>query len=320
MDQFKDDLKILEIDEAKSEIITIREVIKAYRKKAFRVHPDTSRYESTSDSQVLSNAYERTLKYLVEKHKAKKGEDGGVAESSENYEERFTRENFDRFNFPKRNSDSFTVMIENNMADTWQEYFEQLYGKPIVNKNKSCGTEAGRVWKVDVEQEENKAELTIHFYNKPVKSMKSKFLIQGGNHAFKCLFVFNEMPKIYKLVCDMRPKMSKTKTEIQCGQCSIKYKSKKDLRVHYLTTHSKLGRLCYSPSVKRLGRTRTMRRVKEKVLSYTEEDERLLDEDTSISEIEDIEEITVVERSETTSKTAKEPLSFRCLECDYRAK
>ena len=206
MDQFKDDLKILEIDEAKSEIVTIREVIKAYRKKAFRVHPDTSGYESTSDFQVLSNAYERALKYLVEKHKAKKGDDTGVAESSDNDEERFTRENFDRFNFPKRNSDSFTVMIENNMADTWQECFEQLYGKPNVNKNKSSGTEAGRVWKVDLEQGENKAELTIHFYNKPVKSKKSKFLIQGGNHAFKCLFVFNEMPKIYKLVCDMKPK------------------------------------------------------------------------------------------------------------------
>ena len=225
MDQFKDDLKILEIDEAKSEIVTIREVIKAYRKKAFRVHSDTSGYESTSDFQVLSNAYERAIKYLVEKHKAKKGDDTGVAESSDNDEERFTRENFDRFNFPKRNSDCFTVMIENNMADTWQECFEQLYGKPNVNKIKSSGTEA----------------------------------------------------------------------------------------------HSKSGRLCYSPSVKQLGRTKTMRRVKEKVLSYTEVDERLLDEDTSISEIEEIEEITVVEKSETTSSTVREPLSFRCLECDYRA-
>ena len=65
MDQFKDDLIILEIDESKSEIVTIREVIKAYRKKAFRVHPDTSGYESTADFQALSNAYESTLKYLV---------------------------------------------------------------------------------------------------------------------------------------------------------------------------------------------------------------------------------------------------------------
>ena len=69
MDQFKEDLKILEIDEANEDI---REVIKAYRKKAFRVHPDTSGYESTAVFQCLSNAYERALKVLVERSKATK--------------------------------------------------------------------------------------------------------------------------------------------------------------------------------------------------------------------------------------------------------
>ena len=67
MDQFKEDLKVLEIDEAKVDNVAIREVVKAYRKKAFRVHPDTSGYESTADFQCLSNAYERALKVLVER-------------------------------------------------------------------------------------------------------------------------------------------------------------------------------------------------------------------------------------------------------------
>ena len=325
MDQFKDDIKVLEIDEANSDIVTIREVIKAYRKKAFRVHPDTSGYESTADFQDLSNAYERALKYLVDRHKESNSEENNVAENEQDDEERFIKENFDRFNFPKKNTDSFTVVVENSLADTWQECFEKLFGKPIVNKNKNSGTESGRVWKVDYKQGEKNAELTIHFYNKPVKSKKSKFLIQGGNHAFKCLFVFNEMPKIYKMVCDLKPKISKLRTEIQCGQCSVKYKTKKDLRIHFLTTHSKSGRLCHSPSVKRLGRTKTMRRVKEKVLSYAEDVEKLLDEDTSITEIEDSDEITVIENTTingttTTDKIpATDPLSFRCLECDYRA-
>ena len=35
MDQFKDDLRILEIEEAKFDTVTIREVNKAYKKKAF---------------------------------------------------------------------------------------------------------------------------------------------------------------------------------------------------------------------------------------------------------------------------------------------
>ena len=36
------------------------------------------------------------------------------------------------------------------------------------------------------------------------------------------------MPKIYKMVRDMKPKNQNLKTEIQCGQCSVKYKSKKE--------------------------------------------------------------------------------------------
>ena len=211
MDQFKDDLEVLEIDRARSDDVTIREVKKAYRKKAFRVHPDTSGYESTADFQVLSNAFERALNYLVAKHNTDKPHDDDGANDPENTdddEDKFVRDNFDRFNFPRKNSDSFTVIVENDLADAWQDCFALLFGKPIVNKNQNSGTEAGRVWKVDCVHEENKAVLTIHFYNKPVKSKKSKFLVQGGNHAFKCLFVFDEMPKIYKMVCKLKPKVS----------------------------------------------------------------------------------------------------------------
>ena len=43
------------------------------------------------------------------------------------------------------------------------------------------------------------------------------------------------------------------------------------------------------------GRSKTMRKVKEKVVSYIEEDEKLLNEDTSISEIDEIEEISLIE-------------------------
>ena len=102
MNQFKEDLKILEIDEAKSETVTIREIIRAYRIKALRVHPDTSGYESTADFQVLSNSYERALKYLVDIHKARKSGKNDVAENADNEEETFIKENFDRFNFPKK--------------------------------------------------------------------------------------------------------------------------------------------------------------------------------------------------------------------------
>ena len=109
-----------------------------------------------------------------------------------------------------------------------------------MNKNKSSGTESGRVWKINYRHDEDITELTIHYYNKPVKSKKSKFLVQGGSHVSKYHFVFNEMPKIYKMVCDMKPKSPlKLRNEYQCNQCKLRSKTKKDMRVHILTHHSK---------------------------------------------------------------------------------
>ena len=36
----------------------------------------------------------------------------------DNDEENFIKGYFDRFNFPKKNTDSFTVTVENDLADT----------------------------------------------------------------------------------------------------------------------------------------------------------------------------------------------------------
>ena len=49
--------------------MTIGEVIKAYRKKAFRLHP------------------ERVLKHFVDQHNAKKSDENDVEESADNEEE-----------------------------------------------------------------------------------------------------------------------------------------------------------------------------------------------------------------------------------------
>ena len=207
MDQFKDDLKVLEIDQERSDSVTISEVKRAYRKKAFEVHPDTSGFESTSFFQTLSNAYERALEYLVSRHNDDEphANDGdNTTEDVVNDEEKFIKENFDRFNFPKTNSDSFTVVVENILANTWQECFEKLFGKPIVNKNRSSGTESGRVWKIDTVHEEKRAELTIHFYNKPIKSKKSKFLIQGAYLCLMRCLKFTKWSVIQSQKCPLR--------------------------------------------------------------------------------------------------------------------
>ena len=53
----------------------------------------------------------------------------------------------------------------------------------------------------------------------------------------------------------------KLKNDYQCNQCKLKSKTKKDMRVHILTCHSKSNRIGHSPNVKRLGRALARRKV-----------------------------------------------------------
>ena len=158
-----------------------------FYKKAKIIHPDKAGPEFTAEFQDFKNAYERALRYLVDKKKAEDAKATDADLDMREDDEKFTQDNFDLFNFPKKNTDSFTIQVENQLADLWQECFEKLFGAPIVNKNKSSGTESGRVWKINYKHDEDITELTIHYYNKPVKSKKSKFLVQGGSHVAKYL-------------------------------------------------------------------------------------------------------------------------------------
>ena len=205
MNQFQEDLKTLEVDDNINEDnVTTRDVHKAFRKKAKVLHPDKAGAESTAQFQDFKNPYERALQYLVSRKKSEDSQADDESKTSDlSTEEKFTHDNFELFNFPKKNSDSFTINVENQLANLWQDCFDKLYGKPNVNKSKTSGTESGRLWKINFKYEEQSCELTIHFYNKPVKSKQSKFLVQGGSMAEKYIFVFDEMPKIYKRVCEM---------------------------------------------------------------------------------------------------------------------
>ena len=336
-DQIKADMETLGLSCMDIKRINIRDVITAFRKKAQVLHPDRAGPESTSSFQELSNAYQRILKILVEYEKDKSCKD---ANKVDDVDEKFTKDNFEQFNFPKKNTDSFTIFVENHLADAWQVCFQKLFGKPVINKNKTSGTESGRVWKIRYGDGVNSAELTIHFYNKPVKSKKSKFLIQGGNHFTKCLFVFSEMPNIYKMVCELPANSPfKIKANDKCDECDISLKTKRDLRYHVLTAHSK---------------SKTKQITNVETIQQKQEDEKLLVEDLSIEEIKENEiidlideevshsadeEVTPSMNEEETPKSdevrspkmkvkevaqidkeenVKNDLTFRCLECDYR--
>ena len=192
--------------------ISIRAVILAYKKEALKVHPDKLGEDATEEDvarattafQDLNNAYGMILNLVLQK--AKDREDQTTAEDDINClindGERFMRDNFKNCNFPHENSGSFTVGIQNVQANSWQECLERVYGQPHVNKNDK-GTECDRFWKFEYKYEEHTTEITLHIYNKPKTKKSSKLLIQGGSQSLICLFVFSELPRIYKDVSNI---------------------------------------------------------------------------------------------------------------------
>ena len=109
----------LSIDEMDS--LTAEEVKCAYHKAAKKTHPDkadptnleeVARY--TAAFQEVGNSYQRILIFIVQRFSANHDErnkeyscDGDI----------FMRENFDKFNFPAENKGSFTVRVEDKLAE-----------------------------------------------------------------------------------------------------------------------------------------------------------------------------------------------------------
>ena len=134
---------------------------------------------------------------------------------------------------------SFTVRIEEYLADTWQEFIAVMLGQPKVKINDQ-GTECDRHWKVQYEG----IDITLHIYNKPKNKKGSKLMLQGSRQSVLCAYVFEELPKIYKLVCANKPVRlqisdrpgRKVKPSVKCNEC--KYKSTLiQLKMHMKTVH-----------------------------------------------------------------------------------
>ena len=244
MENLEKDLMVLGIEVGKLESLTVQDVKTAYRKLAKKIHPD--KVDRNDDEKVAAgtaafqeawNSYQRILKYIIDKLQNQEDEDETI-----NVEDQFAKEHFGKFNFPFENQGSFTVNVEDSLAEMWQECLENTYGKPRIVLN--GGTESDRMWKiffVDI-------EITLHFYNhnKPKHKKQSKMLLQGSNQALLCDFVFEQLPNIYKMVSarkesiqtplrkskrsrvctsakkrNIRHKLTLKHEEISCGLCDF---------------------------------------------------------------------------------------------------
>ena len=264
-EEFKKHLLVLDIEDDITSVTT-KTVNVAFRKLALILHPDKAGDKSTTAFQELLDSCEKLLDHLKEKHNLS---DESIFEND--HEEMFFKDNFHRFNFPFANKGSFTVTIEDVLANTWQECLERYLGEPKVVIN-GWGTECDRLWKVQY-GEEKSIEITIHIYNKPKNKKGSKLMLQGSIQSLICSYVFNELPKIYKMVCDDKPKplidekMKKPKKKtpenpmVKCDQCKFK-SSMIQMKMHIQNVHTRpkprraLKRLpaftpCMKPSKKR---------------------------------------------------------------------
>ena len=230
--ELNDLLSILEIHKDISNVTT-GEVNAAFRRLALALHPDKAGDEKTAAFQKLRSAYERVKEYLEKKPDGPKD----VVDSDE---EVFFKDNFDMFNFPYENQGSFTVKIEDYLANTWQASLSSLLGEATVNIN-SYGTECDRFWKVIFEE----IEVTVHIYNNPKNKKGSKLMIQGSRQSILCAYVFNELPKIYKIVSANKPTFVQTNTKLRkktvkstvnCDQCKFKSTLIK-MKMHLKTVH-----------------------------------------------------------------------------------
>ena len=225
-------LREIGIEKDKDEV-TIRDVNAAFRKQVKKIHSDKAGGEKTAICQELVALYKKLKEIFKEKDDPK---DKEISDDDDS-EEKFFRDNFEMFNFPNENKGSFTVGIEDDLADIWQHCLQDLLGKPKVNINDK-GTECDRSWKFPYKS----VELTLHIYNNPKNKKGSKIMIQGKGQSLLFSYVFEELPKIYKDVCERKPKRlehnkKKERTGVKCEQC--KYTSSLiQMKMHMKRVHA----------------------------------------------------------------------------------
>ena len=186
-DSLNQHLDILGISDIEVEALTVHNVKVAFSKLALIRHPDKAG-GSTAAFQQLLHSYNTVLKHLAE----------NLREEGLDKDEQFLKDLFMNFNFPKENDMSFTIYIENKLADHWDYTLANMYNDPIIHP-----TNYGRQWKTGYSFEESSAKISLTLWKNPKTNKQSKILIQGGKQSLNTIFVFNVLPKLYQEVKQM---------------------------------------------------------------------------------------------------------------------
>ena len=118
-DNIRKHLQVLDITDDVSNV-TLADVNCAFRRLATVLHIDKAGAESTHAFQELLNSCLFLRKYFKEniKEQTEKSEDDVQKETvNDDDDDKFFEDNFEKFNVPFENKGSFTVFIEDYLAD-----------------------------------------------------------------------------------------------------------------------------------------------------------------------------------------------------------
>ena len=229
--QYVNELSNLEITE--EDIITEKLVKKKFKMKALKVHSDktgkqdkTGRADDEEFKQLLSD-YHRVLDAV------KKIEKNDDVQDTKNELQEF----FEKHNFSKEFSQSWTIFIEKEKVESWNKEMRKRFPDPKHLQGN------GTQYKSSIEE----GNVFTTLYNVVVPKMNIQ-----GNHKSIRKFVIDVLPDIYRDVSeDSRPSTQRSNllplnTRVKlaaeitytCDVCDKKYIRKPALKKHIQMKHS----------------------------------------------------------------------------------
>ena len=224
--QYQKELRMLEISE--EEELTVKLVTKKFKKKALRVHTDKTHNGDDEEFKELLSDYEKLKDAINE-----------VSNENNEIEEKSDLQNFfEKHNFAKEFSQSWTIFIEKEKVDEWKSVLGSLF--PDFKNTQGNGTQ----FKTPVDDR--------IVYTTLYDVVTPKMNIQG-NHISIRKYVFNILPDIYNKVRNIPNKIqlegvkrvpvnAKVKlsgeTVFSCEVCDKTYVRKAAIKKHMQMKHA----------------------------------------------------------------------------------
>ena len=227
-EQYESELKNLEIQE--NEELTVKLVTRKFKKKALRVHSDKTGSENDEEFKQLLNDYNRVKEAINEITK-----DANQEDCDKSNLQHF----FDKHNFAKEFSQSWTIFVEKNKVEDWKKELNKRFPDPKELQGN------GMQYKTMVDER----TVSITFYSVEIPKMNVQ-----GYHACIRKFVLDTLPDVYTAVREAvdiieplnienahvkAPKIIKTtgETSFKCEVCGRAYVKKNNLDKHMQLKH-----------------------------------------------------------------------------------